>query len=72
VPQEPFGVIVIVIIVGLLIGGVGVGAILLAFRALDEKAPRSAKPFAILGILTVFILIACAVLFAFSFFGEGG
>lgn len=69
-PQEPFKAIAIVIVVGLLIGGIGVGALLLAFRAFDENAPRSAKPLAILGGLTVFIIVACAVLFAFSFFGS--
>jgi hypothetical protein len=72
VPQEPFKAIAIVVVVGLMIGGVGVGALLLAFRAFGENAPRSARPVAILGMLTAFILLACAVLFAFSFFGGGG
>jgi hypothetical protein len=72
VPQEPFKAIAIVIVIGLLIGGTGVVALLFAFRAFDEKAGKNAKPVAILAALTTFILLACAVLFAFALFsGEG-
>ena len=64
---DPIKIIINVVIIGLLIGGVSVAALLFVFRALEDPDAPKMKPVAILGGLLGFIFLCAAAFFILSY-----
>ncbi len=55
------------VVIGLMIGGISVAALLFVMRALEEKDAPKTRPFVILGGLIVFIFLCSAAFFILSY-----